>query len=104
MRTLPRRLCRDEATVRTYEGEAAVGATFADAIPVSGRWALTRQLVRNADGVEVLSELVGYVAPEAAGLFPPESQVTVFGHTGKVISVSTHARPGQPVLAKVMCT
>lgn len=104
MKTLPLRLQRDEATVRTYEGEGGFGAILAKAVPVSGRWALTRQLARNADGVEVLSELVGYVSPDAAALFAPGSQVAVFGRTSEVISVSTHARPGHPVFAKVLCS
>lgn len=104
MRALPARLCRDAATVRTYQGDGGAGPVLAAAVPVSGKWSLTRQLVRNAAGVEVLAELVGYVAPSAAALFPPESEVTVLGRTSRVISVSTHARPGHAVLAKVVCS
>lgn len=77
---------------------------LSDAVTVAGKWSLTRQLARNDAGDEVLCELVGYVSPSAAALFPPKSEVTACGRTGLVISLGTSSRPGQAVLTKVMCT
>lgn len=104
MRSIPRRLLRDLVSCRKYTGESAVGPVYADeAVEAYGRVQMERQLVRDREGVEVLSEMTVYLHPDDAAPYVPESEVTAGGHTSTVISAATHSRPGQPVLTKVMC-
>ena len=57
MRTIPRRLLRDSIAVEAYSGTGAYGPVYAAAVTVRGRVSMTRQLVRNSNGVEVVSEM-----------------------------------------------
>jgi hypothetical protein len=95
-------LLRDVLSVQTYCGETAVGPDLAAPRSVSGKATLQRELVRDSAGSEVLSSLTAYVRPEDADIFTPGSLVTYGGLTAVVISKSINARPGEPVVTKVM--
>ena len=99
----PRRMFLDAVTVETYAGDSAYGALYAVAVAVACKVSSVQSLVRNAEGVEVVSSLTLYVAPEDAALFTPESIVTVAGNTSVVLTVAPQSRPGETVYAKVMC-
>jgi len=100
---VPRRLLRDLVSCRQYTGESGVGPVYAAAVEAYGRVQMERQLVRDREGVEVLSEMTVYLHPDDAAPYVPESEVTTGGRTSTVIASSTHSRPGQPFLTKVMC-
>jgi len=100
---IPARLLRDSISVQAYQGESGVGPIYAAAATVYGRVQMTRELVRDAAGVEVVSEMTLYVSPDDAAKFAPESSVTAGGRTSTVIGVSTHSRPGEAVVTKVVC-
>jgi hypothetical protein len=103
MRSVSRRLLRDEVTVETFTGSGAFGPAYAAPATVRGKVDMTRRLVRDANGAEVVSEMTVYVHPDDADLFPPESLVGASGHTSSVISCATQSRPGREVLAEVVC-
>lgn len=103
MNEIPKRLLRDSISVQTYSGDGAYGPVPSAAVTVLGKVSMTRQLVRNKDGEEVVSEMTVYVRPNDAAYFPPESLVTADGRTSKVIALAVQGRPGEPVLARVTC-
>ena len=104
MNTLPRRLLQDVVTVEPYSGESGYGPIHAAAATVLGKISATRQLVRNSDGEEVVSEVTLYVHPADAAPFVPGSRVTIATRVSTVIAVSPQGRPGEDVLVKVACS
>ena len=104
MRTIPPRLLRDPITVTAYSGESAYGPVYADPVTVLGKVSYMRQLVRNANGEEVVSEVTAYVHPDDAAPFVDGSQVTVAGRVSTVITAGPQSRPGEAVLVKVTCS
>jgi hypothetical protein len=104
VKTLPRRLLRDSLTIEKYLGAGGVGAVIDDPVTVLGKVAMIRQLVRNVQGVEVVSEMTVYLHPDDAAPAVPESRVTFDGRVSTVITSGQQARPGEPVLVKVTCT
>ena len=104
MKTLPRSLLRDTISVETYGGAGAYGPVYAAATTVLGRVSYVRQLVRNSEGVEVVSETTIYVQPDDLDSFPPQSRVTIDGRVSTVIGCGPQGRPGEAVLAKVTCS
>lgn len=104
MSTLPRRLLKDVVTVEPYAAEGAFGPIYEDAVSVLCKVSATRQLVRNSDGEEVVSEATLHVHPEDAAPFVPGSRVTIATRVSTVITVSPQARPGETVLVKVACS
>lgn len=103
MNAVPRRLLRDLVICTPYAGEGALGPVYGAAVQAYGRVEMTRQLVRDANGVEVVSEMTIYLHPDDAAAYVPEARVTAGGRTSTVIAASTHSRPGQAVLVKVVC-
>lgn len=103
MRTFPKRLTRDEVSVETFAGTGAHGPVYKAAEEVACRVQMTRQLVRDANGKEVVSEVTIYMDPDEAAKFTVGSRVTVDDHVTDVLGVSTHGRPGQAVVAKAVC-
>ena len=104
MRTIPRRLLRDSIAVEAYSGTGAYGPVYAAAVTVRGRVSMTRQLVRNSNGVEVVSEMTLHLHPDDAAPFVPGSRVIIDDRESTVLSVSPHSRPGETVLVGVTCT
>jgi len=104
VRTLPRSLLRDPLSVEPHSGEGAYGPVYAAAVTVFGKVTMSRQLVRNSIGVEVVSEMTVYGDPDDEASFPPQSRVTFDGRVSTVITSGVQSRPGQPVLLKVTCT
>ena len=103
MKTLPRSLCKDSIAVEAYSGSGAYGPIYAGPVTVLGKVSYTRQLVRNADGEEVVSEVTAYVHPDDAAPFVPESRVTIDGRSTTVIAAGPQGRPGEAVQVKVTC-
>ena len=103
MRTLPRRLRKDAVTVQAVSGQGAFGPILAKSVTVLGKVSMTRQLVRDAQGDEVVSEMTIYLDPADAAAFTADAHVSVDGYESRVISSAEQARPGEPVLTKVMC-
>ena len=104
MKTLPTRLLRDSVSVETCTGSGAYGPILAAAATVLCKVSNTRQLVRDANGEEVVSEMTLYALPADEAKFLPDSRVTFAARTSTVLGVSPQGRPGETVLVKVTCT
>lgn len=73
-------------TVATFLGTNGLGAdTFSPATDVLGFMELSRRLVRNAGGEQVISESTLYTDPANASAFLPNSKVTYGGSVSRVI-------------------
>lgn len=108
-----RSLLRDLVTVETHTGGGAYGPVFAAAVTVKVNADNTRRLVRNAAGVEVISEATLTVHPyprdEATGLaldamtlFAPESRITLSGRVSVAISTVANTVRGNIAWVRVM--
>ena len=95
---------RDTVSVETYSGESAYGAIYADPADVLSKVSMQRQLVRNSDGAEVVSEMTLYTLPADEDKFPPESRVTYATRVSTVLSCAPMGRPGETVLVRVTCS
>ena len=104
MKTISRRLMRDSITFAPFLGEGAYGPVYDDPVILLGKVSMTRQLVRNANGEEVVSEMTVYLHPADAAAITPESRATFDGRAATVLGVSQQARPGETTQAKVTCT
>jgi hypothetical protein len=104
MKTIPARLLLDSVSVETCIGVGAYGPIFAVAATVLCKISNTRQLVRNSNGEEVVSEMTLYASPADESKFLPETRVTFATRTSTVLGVSPQGRPGETVLVKVTCT
>lgn len=68
--------------VEPYEGEGSYGPVFGPRVDdVACYVENRRQLVRDSDGAEVVSDTTVYAPPERAALFPPGSLVHLPDHT-----------------------
>lgn len=97
-------LFRDSVSVEAYSGENAYGPVYATAATVACRCSSQRQMVRNTDGEEVVSELTIYVRPADSTAFTPGARVTYATRTSIVLGVAPLGRPGQTDLVKVTCS
>lgn len=104
MKTAPRRLLRDLVSVRERIGEGAYEPIYADPVTVFGKVSNIRQLVRNSNAEEVLSEVTIDVHPDDAAPFNTGARVTINGRVSMVITVAPQARLGKTVLVKVACS
>ena len=95
---------KDSVSVETYSGESAYGPVYADPATVLCKASMNRQLVRNAAGVEVVSEMTLYTMPADEAKFPPESRVTYATRVSTVLSCAPMGRPGETVLVRVTCS
>jgi hypothetical protein len=95
---------RDSVTVEPYLGTGAFGDAYGPAVTVACRKEAVRQLVRNSDGQEVVSEATIYAAPEYEASFRNGSLVTIDGRTSTVLGISPQGRPGQTDLIRVTCS
>lgn len=95
---------KDTVSVETFAGEGAYGAVYA--APVTVRWNYDgkRRLVRGANGEEVVSEGTGQAHPDDAGVFTPETRLTIDGRASSVIAASPQTFRGGMVLVAVTCT
>lgn len=80
-------------TVETFQDVNGYGAAIYAApvilAPPNGCWVdNARKIVRNKDGVEVVSETTIATANANAALFPPDSRVTVDGVASTVIKTN----------------
>ncbi len=103
MSAVSRRLLRDSVSVRTCTGEGAYGPVLAAAATVPCKASWLRQLVRDANGAEVVSELTLHVHPDDLAKFTPGSTVTCAGYATTVLTVAPESRPGETVLGRVTC-
>jgi hypothetical protein len=102
--TIPQRLLREQVTVETYAGEGAYGPVYSPPATVACRAEPVRQVVRDADGAEVVSELTLYAEPHNHSVFTAGSRVMFMDATSIVLRASLQGRPGQWVLVEVSCT
>lgn len=91
-------------SVETYAGESGVGPVFAASVDVVCQVDPTIQMVRNANGEEVVSALTIHVADTDAAKFAPQSRLTVSGRKSTVLSNNGIEFSGQLVYAQVVCT
>lgn len=89
-----------DLTVRRFTGYDAYGKRqYATAQTIKGFVNDTRRMVRNADGVEVVSETTVYL-PAGTATIPVDSEVTLpatfGGRVTTVLAVSVHDGGGQP--------
>ena len=103
MRTLPRRLRKDSITVEERLGEGGDGPIYADPFTVLGKVSYMRQLVRDAEGAETVSEVTAYLHPDDAAPFVTGARVLIDGSVTYVITAGPQGRPGEAVQVKVTC-
>jgi hypothetical protein len=96
-------LFRDSVSVEAYTGDGAYGPVYAAAATVLCKLSYVRQLVRDANGDEAVSEATLYVRPADSAAFVPESRLTIGAYTTTVLGVSPQGRPGETDLVKVTC-
>jgi len=97
-------LMGDTVAVETYSGESAYGPIYAASANVTCNIDSTRRLVRNSEGMEVVSELTLHVASADEAKFTPESRVTIATRISTVLAVSPKAFKGQVVYVEVACS
>lgn len=97
-------LFRDSVSVESWTGESAYGPIYVGVVTVLCKVSTIRQLVRNSNGEEVVSEATLYVLPADAAPFVAESKVTIAGRVSTVISVAPETARGVTVLVKVTCS
>lgn len=84
----------ETVTVRTLTGGGAWGNTFTETAGVRCFLDATRAVVRDGQGVEVISETTLTGPPEYADLFTPGSEVVLPDRVAQVIKAA-HAKPGK---------
>lgn len=77
--TIPNRLLPQSVAVAPLVGSGAYGDVFGPAVPVRARVDMTRKMVRNSKGVEVVAEATVFLP--ARTVCPPRSLVTLPGET-----------------------
>jgi hypothetical protein len=97
-------LFRDTVTVLTWLGEGAYGPIYAEPVDVPCKVSTIRQLVRNSNGEEVVSEATISALPEQAAPFVEESQVIIAGRASTILSVAPESARGVVALVKVTCS
>jgi hypothetical protein len=97
-------LFRESVTVATYAGETGVGPSYGTAAAVTCRVENTRQLVRDKEGQEVISELTLFVLPADETKFTAGSTVVYGGRTSVVLSTAPIGAPGDTALVQVTCS
>lgn len=79
-------------TVEPFQGSGAYGEIFAAPVilaPPNGCWVdNARKVVRNKDGIEVVSETTIATSTANFPLFPPDSRVTINGVVSRVIKAN----------------
>ena len=103
MRTIPRSLLKDSITVEAYSGEGGDGSIYDEPVTVLGKVSYMRQLVRDAEGAETVSEVTAYVHPDDAEPFVTGARVVIDGSVTYVITAVPQGRPGEAVQVKVTC-
>lgn len=103
-----RSLLKDLVTIETYTGDGAYGPVWAAAVTVKVNVDQTRRLVRNAAGIETISEATIGSHPhprdeatglllDATALFVPESRITIAGRVSTVLGVKMNTVQGRAV-------
>jgi hypothetical protein len=98
-----RSLLKGTVAVETYGGGGSYGPVYAAAVTVRCNVDATRRLVRGSDGVEVVSEATLAVHPSDAGVFTPESRVTIDGRASRVLTASPQTFRGGTAFLAVSC-
>lgn len=83
---LPTRFLVHSVTVRPMLGQSSTGNVYGEPFPLECMAQGKRRLVRNSQGVEVLSTLTLWAAPGRAHEVPVGSQVTWAGDTTDVLT------------------
>lgn len=91
---LPRRFMPHTVTVEPYEGDGAHGPIYGAPVEVDCLIDESRKVVRNADGVEVVSEVTFFCGVDEQ--VPPSSKVTVRGRDTYVIASKRQDGGGLP--------
>lgn len=94
----------DVVSVETWNGESAYGPTYAAAANKTCNVISKRQLVIDADGEEVISELTLQAASTDEASFVPGSRVTISSRVSTVLSVNPRTFAGQVVYVEVVCS
>lgn len=99
MSIVPDKWFVDPVVVSTFQGSGSLGSNYSDPIPMFGNVSATRTLVRDSSGREVTAEITVRLPPEHDGsptlpMVPAESQVTVEGYSGSVITAKPLKRFG----------
>lgn len=91
---IPGWLQRHRVTVEPYLGQSASGPRYGPAVTVRCFVDDARRLVRNAAGVQVVSESTVYCRLNVTA--PPKSRVNVFGREAFVITAKRRDGGGLP--------
>lgn len=99
-----RSLLKDVVDVETYAGESAYGPLYKLGVSASCNVDSRRRLVRNPNGLEVVSETTLIVHPDDVALFTPESRVTIAERQSSVLLVKPHTFRGKLLHVEVACS
>ncbi len=90
--------------VETYQGETGYGPSYAAPVAVVCDVAAKRQLVRDANGDEVVSEFIIHAPAASEASFTPESRVTIGGRVSTVLAVGPKGFRGETAWVEVACS
>jgi len=90
--------------LETYSGESAYGPIYAASVNKTCYVVPARRLVRNAEGLEVISEVTIHADPADEADFTAESRVTIATRISTVITVSAKNLRGHVVDLEVACS
>lgn len=94
----------DLISVETYAGEGAYGPVYTGPVDVTCKVDQTRQIVRNSNGEEVVSQLTLQVAVSDEAKFTPGSRMTFGTLSSIVITATAVSFSGQHVYLEVTGT
>jgi len=86
----------DQVTIEAYQGQTAVGPSYAAPVTVKCKINEGRRLVRDAQGRQVISE--AQLLLPLATVIPAESRVTLNGRTTTVLSTKAWTGNGTLVV------
>lgn len=90
--------------VETYSGEGGLGPVYASSANITCYVVPVRRLVRNDQGVEVVSELTLHAAAADETKLIPESRITIGTRVSKVITAAPKNFRGVVVDVEVACS
>lgn len=94
---IPARWFVELATVRTYLGESSTGKLYSEPVELRGDVDLRRRVVVNAEGDEVVSDLMFRTFAKHADVLTEGSLIATSDREVSVVAVKIYTDRGRPV-------
>ena len=88
---MPKFLQNKQATLKKYEGDTPQGPSYEDPVTIKGYYEQEREIVKDDDGNEVISESQFYTSEDIE--IPPQSILEIGERENEVITVSRYEIP-----------